>query len=325
MKAKYKFERTCDYLFQRTASEVDRRIKANNLKNLDVDAEREPLVSRIRNNKRVKDINRNLIPYSMMNNLQSKLDFTDVRELFWGSDEIIHGYVKDLFQKIMLDILEERCNDELYHALHNALIDYVPYAQWTVYADVSAHQSEENTRYFFGYEKNQIIENTKSAKANAIARLYAKTFEEVGYAVGDIFTEKFIELTHKTKTYSKTDPETKKLETEVNNRGFFKLSKSIQEFAIQELQPLFVALEVSKESLGKRVYSLLMEDVPPVLNQFTSLEQNQSDYNNQLNTKSYGEILIASNEYVKMLNKIQSNDERYDWTPLETYLYFEDE
>ena len=317
---KYEFEKTCEYLYSRVADEIDNKIKSANLKNQDVDIERETLVSRIRNNKRDNAINRNLIPYCIMNNLQEKLKFASTRELFWGNDDVIYGYAVDLFEMMMLDILLERHEDPLYKSLHGALIDYVPFAQWVTYEKFSAVLSDDNTIFFFGYEKSVIMHNADSARINAIARLYSKVFDEIGFSIEDVFISKLIEITHQTRIYSKKDLETKERKTEVNNRGFYKLSKRLQDFSMQELLSIFDALSTSKESLGKRAYSLLMADVPPVLNHFISIEQSQSEYSNISNNKSFDKLLIASGKYVEELNKIQSNDERYDWAPPRDYL-----
>ena len=186
--------------------------------------------------------------------------------------------------------------------MHQALTDYVPYAKWTVYLDVSFDHPDE-MKYLLGYTQEELFSNVINAREQAISRLYRMSHPtEEMTSFGDAFTDLFIAFTHKL--------------DKKGNKGFYKLDERIQGFVAEELSSLLEVYKPSDKSLGRRAHMLMKDDIPQELDDIQRDFQNQEDWNLFIDeTNPVGlqrELLLESQRYVERLEEIQEKLD-HDW------------
>jgi len=263
------FEKTCRHLFQLTATRVRERkaylkekgvIKGDS----DIYAEELPLVSRIINfdGTTCPKNNKYLIPFRAVSSFVENLQFVDDHELFWGGDEEIKRYANELFFNMTIDILNGDKN-EVRTALYELLIEYVPYAKWSAYSDICALDRERGFAYYepmlslCGLDEDELIRDVTIAEKEAIARLFSKQKKDsqgvrIKRTFGDDFLDAFLTFSREKELLGKRRGA---------NKGFKSLPTRLGEFARERFLPMMKQIMPKGNSLGKRVHTLILEDV----------------------------------------------------------------
>jgi len=314
---KYEFSNACNYLFERMSNEVARRIKELRLQAKDIIVSRNTagkhvakvqaeekearslriLLSRVKNNRRYA-ANKYLVTPIIIDPLKKGLLFNDVRELHWGDYSVTASYTQELFVQLATDILDDYLDK--YPALHEALLDYVPYAKWSVYFELSLKYPDD-VQYLLGYPQEELSANVLDARKQAIARLYEmKRPGETDDSFGDLFTDMFIGFTNE--------------EDKKENEGFHKLDERIENFVAGELNELLESFKPSDQSFGKRTHMIMKDDLYKNMEHNLFVEERrtfeiQENYNISINehdpTMLWQEVLIANQQYFEALEKAQ--------------------
>ena len=310
-----KFNRTCAFVYALAVKRITERKDALQIPYIAIDEENPKLLSHIFNNRRTAN-NPYLITPAAGKKLTEALGFGNTRELYWGSDQEIEGYAEELFSHIVLDVFNEN-HEELRNTLHEVLIDFIPYAKWSPYLSASEEadtSAASETWYFadFNLNKPDIVNNVKIARAAAISRFYRQQ-----HKLGGTFLSRFIEFTEEV---YELDYRARKLKSSPgnigNNRGFKKLPDRIEQFAREQVQQIFSKKLPLKNSLGKRVYMLMAEDLVTISNAsiywstLDGLEEllpGGDEDDGEARYHLLNRLLRANNEYIERLEKIQQD------------------
>ena len=236
---KDRFEQTCTLFYKRASARVEKQKKEKKL-TIETIYENDPkMISRIVNTRRGKN-NPYLITPKVGLAIVEALDFDSEYALYWGTEEEIEKLATKIFECIIRDMLAE--SGELFNKIHAVLIDYVPYAKWSVFFNIYGDDTDM-FEFFHGTGK---LDSSVSlfeklfcnAIPKAIHRLYNTHFEET-------FPEDFINFTHE--------------ETADSNKGFKKLPDRLEAFVQEKILPVLDGILPLRNSLGEVAHGLVLE------------------------------------------------------------------
>jgi len=280
------YKRTCEFIYQQASKRVRDRRNEMNLRAKDIFESDPKMISRIENARRGVN-NEYLIPPRVALSLVENLKFTDDTEVYWGSDSEFDLYIEELFVALCLDILEGNRID-VKNALHDLLLDYIPYAKCFALREICS-SSQIDMHWLLNEKEEELDEKFYRAREESIMRLYRQCFEELGKMSCDECREKhfgfscgkhitinypfggnfvcgqqsgaentfgtFFQIIFKQLTLDYGD-----YHVENVNKGFYKLPQRISRVVENEILPTMREIKPSR-SLGKRVYTLISEDI----------------------------------------------------------------
>ena len=232
------------------------------------------LISPIINNKQTKN-NPYLLTPSIIGDVNIGLlslpSFHDIKEIIWGTDEEIEGYLSELFSDLMdllLDEGERIANEILY--------DYVPYAKYATYFEILFPVETTAVRLFpalyYGVYEDDVIDNLKPAQKQAIRLLYPKCYYE--------FRKMFFNYTREADSC----------------REIVKTFR--REFISKQFIPMLEKHRPDEHSLGLRVRNLILADLSTVPE---LIEPNSKLINREAQKK----LINASSTYIVRLEEVQ--------------------
>lgn len=194
------------------------------------------------NGKAYSKRNPNLITYKYVRRLLEIFEFKNGLELLWG-DYKKSTLSKNIFKKIIIDILNDDNKCSLKKEINRILVDYIPYAKylslWEMFftdiyeMEMIPDNDYKLSSFFYGISEDDIIENYFSSQIEAIDFLYKKCSQEFN----DLFYD-----------FVKQD-----------SNSLDGLNERLNSLA-DALQTILQDYISDENSLGLRVYNLMVSD-----------------------------------------------------------------
>ena len=273
-------ENILEFFYKMTSNRIKNKVEELNLKHREIYMRDSKQISWIIHNKRTKN-NRFLITNAVIQNsddfgeddgLLRKLEFNNIKEILWGTDDEIVNYLPDLFKLLWNEITSDDNPYDIDKELF--LCDYVPYAKYSTYWNILFSSTNIYPAFAYGICEDDVVENIDDARNCAFSYLYTKLEND--------FANIFSEFTNHTTSYNKI------------NRVF-------QQSFIEDLfVPMLKEHTPNVNSLGLRVKSLIESD----LVYCASLVCNNINFNTNCLTK----LINASSTYIVALENIQNSE-----------------
>ena len=267
---------TTELFYKLCAERVKTKIKESKLTLKEIYPADPKLISRIQNNRRYAG-NPYLLTDTVIMPIPSDSEsdsnfglvpllFKTEKELLWGTDEEISRNLYSIFEKIILDLLNE--SSEIEVDVNYILCDYVPYAENYAYWHLLYENDNKYPAILYGKSEDEIITNRDKLLSEAIKFLYYKCDVDF-YYISEEFTESILSF--------------KKL-----NSVFYK------QFIIPHFIPMLKKYIPDNSSLGIRVRTLIISDlssVPTLIAKQNSMSKEYLQYFQILNDASSAYII----------------------------------
>lgn len=266
-----------DFFYEKASSRIKEKVTLSGLTHREIYKPDSKQISWIINNNRTKN-NKYLITDAILGctdtnreetGLLYKLSFTNIKEILWGTDEEIIGYLFDLFKLLWNEVTKESNSCQIDKELF--LCDYVPYAKYSTYWNILFNPQNIFPAIAYGIREDTVLENIDSAREDAFRYLYSKCKND--------FTSIFINFANDT-------------------NSFHKINKVFRQKFIDELFiPMLSNYKPDTSSLGLRVKNLIESDLlfcAPLVCLKVKPENNY-----------ISNLISASSEYILALEKIQ--------------------
>lgn len=275
-----------EFFYKRASKRIKEKVEKSGKKHAEIYKNDSKQISRIINNRRTR-VNRFLITDAIISSstpkkdeigfepigLLHKLDFKSEKEILWGTDEEIKGYLRELFELLWNELPD---NDSEYQLDKNfVLCDYVPYAENRTYWNLLFSSGNKHPALSYGVREDDIVKNYEKVEQEAFDYLYSKCAK--------CFEEAFDNFSSKTDTFHKIN---KKFKENFIDAVFIDL--------IRQNAP-------NEHSLGVRVKRLIENDLSQTANLIYAYKEN----GNVDEIKK--QLINASSEYVVKLGEIQKN------------------
>lgn len=231
-------------------SEVDRQFRYNKFDY--------SLITNIAGGRAYPKKNPNLVPDLYIEHLSDKLGFSSGKELLWGNFEKENTFQKNLFEKLILDVLwgKEKMIKDTYNRV---LFDYVPYAEYHSYwqmfvvGEIDMPKMPDKTykipAYYYQLREDDIFEQYEIKQRDAIKYVWYK-FEDTLLSLINSFLGNYFKIEYQS---NGNDREEKLLYT------LKKLDKKLDKL-VHNLKIFFIENEPKEDSLGLRVRSIILSD-----------------------------------------------------------------
>lgn len=187
-------ETIMEFFYKRASKRVRIKVESSGKTHSKIYKNDPKIISKIINNHRMR-INRFLITDAAISSsyfdtdenalistgLLHNLDFTNKKEILWGTGEEIKNYLPDLF-KMLWDELPDK-DSEYQIDKDFILLDYVPYAENSAYFDlILSFNYDRPFMVLYGRSEDVVLHNQEKYKQKAFEFLYlkcAKEFEKI--------------------------------------------------------------------------------------------------------------------------------------------------
>lgn len=263
------------------------------------------LITNIAGGKPHPQKNPNLVPDVYIECLSEKLGFSSGKELLWGNFEKDSLIQKNIFEKLIIDILwgKEDTQKDVYNDM---LFDYIPYAEYHSYwqmfivRDINMPKFVDGSTYtipayYYELREDEIFEQYEVKQKEAINYLWCKFNSDLILIMNNFFNNSFIvkdvEMSLRERE-EKTLYTLKKLDKKLDV-----LNKSLKQF--------FLENKPDENSLGLRVRNLIVSDYKKL---GTLISKDVSNERIELGELVKKRLIEASLTYIKELKKLQNID-----------------
>lgn len=183
-------EMIMEFFYERASRRIREQVEKSGKKHSEIYINDSKIISKIINNRRMRtnrflitdatisssyyDNNKNaLVSTGLLHNL----DFTNKKEILWGTDEEIENYLPELFKLLWEELPEKDGN----YGIDKELIldDYVPYAENSAYYDlIISYKYDLPFMALYGKTEDYVLVNQKKYKQEAFEFLYLKCKKE---------------------------------------------------------------------------------------------------------------------------------------------------
>ena len=275
-------QNTTELFYKLCAERVKNKIKESKLTLKEIYPIDPKLISRIQNNRRY-DGNPYLLTDTVIMPISSDsksdsniglvpLLFKTEKELLWGTDEEISRNLYSIFEKIILDLLND--SSEIEVDINYILCDYVPYAENYAYWHLLKQPDIKSSPILNAIDSKYIKNNKDRLLSEAIRYLYLKCDVDFHYLFND-FTENIY-------SYKKI------------NCVLYK------QFIKPQFIPMLRKYTPTLSSLGIRAREIIISDLSSLSNLITKEKSLSKSHKKYFNT-----LLDTTYDYVSKLADIQ--------------------
>lgn len=184
---------TKELIYQNCAKRIEQRIEEKKITHAEIYPSDTKIISKIIHCKISKIRNPYLIQDAVLYEIKEKLSFESYQEILWGTKEDIEGYLLELFQSIVFDIIAKP-TDELGKRMLNILCNYPPFYKYSIYF---------NRKLLFDY-----IKAYKRDNLECIINLDAETDKAIYFWFSSCYKNilnSYLRFTNNTESFKKWD------------------------------------------------------------------------------------------------------------------------
>lgn len=228
---------------------------------------------------------------------KTNLEFSNISEVYWGNEEYLRSMEGSFpfFYNLFLDLTKSAIYKK---QIEQKLIEYIPFATYKAY-----EKSEEENLEFSCF-----IKSYKDTNIDVFAEA-VYYFCMTGGGAGMI--DEFIKLIQSKFEYESKDSKGR-YEKKEKEASFYIFDRVFDKF-IEEKVLFMIKKTEDSLSMGRRVYSLLLDDLVNLYFQtiYIDIGRGAEEYNRHLSLSgqsdidSMQELIAASENYVMKLNQIQ--------------------